>query len=205
MMKLSKSMTVTEFDNGYWYAIELKHFAETIGIPSAGHLRKDELETAIKTFLVTGKTTVPTKRSLSRIGPKDVELGLSLDLRVVLYTNDKETKDFLEREARRVAPGFKRRSGLRYRFNRWREGQLVKGVKLTYRDLVEQYVRMNQSEAPFERILHGRYINFMSDFLTAEKGATREQAIKAWDELKTMNIPKDYASWVRAGSQRPKP
>jgi hypothetical protein len=36
-------MTSTQFDNGYWYAIELKDFAERIGIPSASKLGKDEL------------------------------------------------------------------------------------------------------------------------------------------------------------------
>ena len=40
----------------------------------------------------------------------------------------------------------------------------------------------------------------MSDFLAAEKGATREQAMKAWRKLKTLDIPKDYRSWVEAQS-----
>jgi hypothetical protein len=31
---LSKSMTEAEFDNGYWYATELKKFAVKVGIPS---------------------------------------------------------------------------------------------------------------------------------------------------------------------------
>jgi hypothetical protein len=48
-------MTLAQFDNGYWYATELKEFAETIGIPFANRLRKDELETAIKHLLKTGK------------------------------------------------------------------------------------------------------------------------------------------------------
>ena len=48
-------MTLTKFDNGYWYATELKEFAEAIGIPSAAKLRKDELEKAIKLYLATGK------------------------------------------------------------------------------------------------------------------------------------------------------
>jgi hypothetical protein len=39
-------MTVTEFENGYWYATELKRFAESIAVPSANKLRKDELEKA---------------------------------------------------------------------------------------------------------------------------------------------------------------
>src|SRR6266851_832503 len=127
--KLSTRMTVTQFDNGYWYATELKEFAETIGIPSASKMRKDELEKAIKLFIETGKIKSPIKRSLSTSGTKDVERGLSLDLPVVVYTNDKETKAFLEREAQRLAPGLKRKSGVRYRHNRWREKQLVKGVK----------------------------------------------------------------------------
>ena len=197
-------MTVSQFDNGYWYAIELKAFAETIGIPSASALRKDELEKAIKLFLETGRIKSPTRRSLAKSGAKDVDRGLSLDLPVVVFTNDKETKDFLEREAQKLAPGVKRKSGVRYRFNRWREAQLVKGVKLTYGDLVKEYVRLNQTRVPFARIPHGRYINFMSDFLAAEKGATREQAIKAWKQLKTLDIPKDYRSWARSRASKPR-
>jgi len=195
--KLSTSMTVSQFDNGYWYATELKEFAETIGIPFANRLRKDELETAIKHLLKTGKIQSPTKRSLSTSGPKDTELGLSMDLPVVVYTNDKETKAFLDREAQKLAPGLKRKSGVRYRHNRWREEQLVKGVKLTYGDVVKEYVRLNQTEELFAQIPIGRYINFMSDFLAAEKGATREQAIKAWEQLKALDIPKNYRSWAK--------
>jgi hypothetical protein len=194
--KLSTSMTLTQFDNGYWYADELKEFAETIGISSASKLRKDELEKAIKLFLQTGKIESPTKRKLSTSRVKDVDRGLSLDLPVVVYTNNNETKTFLEREALKLAPGLKRRSGARYRLNRWREEQLIKGVKLTYGGLIKKYVQLSQSKKPFAQIPHGRYINFMSDYLASETGATREQAILAWDELKTLDVPKDYRSWV---------
>jgi SAP domain-containing protein len=200
--KLSRSMTSTQFDNGYWYATQLKEFAETIGIRFAGALRKDELERAIKLFLETGRIESPTKRSLSRSSVKDADGGLSLDLPVVVYTNDQETKTFLDREAQKLAPGMKRKSGVRYRFNRWREEQLVKGVKLTYGDLVREYVRLNQTKGRFPHIPHGRYVNFVSDFLAAEKGATREQAIKAWKKLKTLDIPKDYRSWARSRSSK---
>ena len=196
-------MTATQFDNGYWYAVELKEFAKTIGIPSANKLRKDEIETAIKHFLKTGKIKSPT-RSLSISGPKDVELGLRLDLPVVVYTNDKETKAFLDREAQKIAPGLKRKSGVRYRHNRWREEQLVAGVKLTYGDVVKEYVRLNQSAEPFAQIPMGRYINFVSDFLAAETGATREQAMKAWERLKTLDVPKNYRSWVKFQSSKSK-
>jgi len=202
--KLSTSMTLAQFENGYWYATELKKFAETIGIPHAGKLRKDELEQAITFFIRTGKIKGSSRKSFSASGTRDVERGLSLDLPVAIYTNNKETKDFLEREAQKLAPGLKRKSGARYRLNRWREEQLIKGVGLTYEGLVKEYVRLNQTSEPFAHIPQDRYINFMSDFLAAEKGATREQAIRAWKKLKTLDVPKNYRSWVKSRSSSPR-
>src|ERR1041385_6969595 len=116
--KLSKSMTVEQFDNGYWYALEIKAFAVDIGIPAASRLRKDELEELIKPFLRTGRVINSTRKTLSRSGIRDVERGLSLTLPVVSYTNDRETKDFIVREAQKIAPKLKRKSGARYRLNR---------------------------------------------------------------------------------------
>ena len=200
--KLSPSITRAQFENGYWYATDIKKFAKTIGIASASRLRKDELEKAIKVFLKTGKIESPTKRSLSTAGPKDVEQGLSLSLPVALYANDKETKDFLEREAQKLVPGLKRKSGTRYRLNRWREEQLVNGVKINYGDLVKEYVRLNLTKGPFAQIPIDCYINFMSDFLAGEIGATREHALRAWKKLKKLDAPKDYRSWVRLNSSK---
>ena len=200
--KLSTSMTQAQFDNGYWYATEVKEFAKTIGIPSASKLRKDEMEKAIQVFLKTGKIESPTKRSLSTSGAKDVEQGLSLSLPVAVYTNDKETKDFLEREAQKRVPGLKRKSGTRYRLNRWREEQLANGVKITYGDLVKEYLRLNLTKEPFAQIPIDCYINFMSDFLAKERGATRQQALRAWKKLKKLDAPKNYRSWVRLNSSK---
>ena len=191
-------MTLRQFDNGYWYATQLKEFGEAIGIPSAGKLRKDELESAIRSFLVTGKAKNPTKRNLSTSGVKDVERGLSLELAVVRFTNDQETKSFLRARVAEARSGSEAKIRRSVRFNRWREEQLANGVKLTYRDLVEEYVRLNQTTQPFSQIPHPRYVNFMSDFLAARTGATREQAIRAWAILKTMDAPKTYSAWARA-------
>jgi SAP domain-containing protein len=193
--KLSKSMTLEQFENGYWYATQIKEFANQIGIPSANKLRKDELENSIKFFLQTGKIKLPTKRTLSKSGPKDLEKGLSLHLPVVNYTSNKETKAFISSEAQKMVPGLKRKSGARYRLNRWREEQLTKGTKITYGDLVKKYVELNQREGRFDKIPVDRYVNFLSDFLAAEEGATREQAIAAWKKLKKLDAPKNYRSW----------
>jgi SAP domain-containing protein len=188
-------MTVAQFNNGYWYATEIKRFAQDIGIPSVSRLRKDELEQAIKVFLQTKKVACPTKRTLSKSGIRDIDKGLSLMLPVVNYTSNRETKDFIVREAKKLAPDSKRKSGARYRLNRWREEQLTKGVKITYGDLVKQYVTLNQTEEKFARIPSDRYVYFLSDFLSSENGATKDQAIRAWKELKKMNAPKNYQVW----------
>jgi hypothetical protein len=195
--KLSKSMTEQQFDNGYWYAVEIKAFADAIGIPSASKLRKDELEKLIKHFLRTGEVKSPTRKHLSKSGVSDIEKGLNLKLPVVSYTSNKETKDFIAKEALKIAPNLRRKSGARYRLNRWREEQIDKGIKITYEDLVKQYVQLNQLEGSFPQAPSGRYINFISDFLAGEKNSTREQAVNAWGQLKQLDIPKNYRAWKK--------
>jgi hypothetical protein len=200
---LSPTMTPREFENGYWYLDDLRDFASQIGIPEASRLRKDEIERAIEAFLRTGTADLPTKRALRKTGAKDLERGLSLNLRIEHYTSNRETKDFIVQQARKVAPEVREKSGVWYRLNRWREGQITNGNRPTYGDLVQQYVALNRMER-FDKVPHGRYINFVAAFLAAEKSGTRSDAIAAWAELKTMDIPKDYASWVKAQRKRGK-
>ena len=194
---LSPKMTVRDFRNGYWYLDQLKAFAESIRIPAAKKLRKDELERAIEAFLRTGKVALPTKRSLRKTGPKDVDRGLDLKLRIANYTSNRETKAFIARHARVMAPELREKSGVWYRLNRWREEQVMLGNRPTYGDLVRHYIALNKMPR-FGRVPHGRYINFVADFLAAENGATRADAIAAWNELKTLDVPKNYPSWAKA-------
>jgi SAP domain-containing new25 len=195
--KLSRSMTVQEFDNGYWYAVEIKAFAKELGIAGTSKLRKDELEKLIKEYLRTGKIKAPERTLLSRSGTRDIDKGLDLNLPIVHYTSNKETKDFIVKEALKIAPQLKRKSGARYRLNRWREEQLEKGIKITYGDLVKQYIKLNQFEGSFAQVPVVCYINFLSDFLKGEPDATREQAMKAWHQLKQLDISKNYSSWKK--------
>ena len=194
---LSPAMTLREFENGYWYLDQLKDFAERIGIPAARKLRKDELEKAIVAFLLTGNAALPTNRPLRTTGVKDVERGLNLKLRIENYTSNRQTKDFIIEQAGLMAPDVREKSGVWYRLNRWREDQIMGGKHPTYGDLVRQYIVLNKMPR-FERVPHGRYINFVADFLEAENGATRAAAIGAWKALKELDVPKNYVSWVKA-------
>ena len=198
---LAPTMTLREFENGYWYLDQLKDFAERIGIPAAKKLRKDELETAIVAFLRTGNAALPTKRALRRTGVTDVERGLSLKLPIENYTSNRETKNFITEQARLMAPDVREKSGVWYRLNRWREEQITGGKHPTYGDLIRQYIVLNKMPR-FEKVPHVRYINFVADFLKAENGATRAEAIAAWKELKELDVPKNYVSWVKARATR---
>ena len=198
---LSPTMTLREFENGYWYLDQLKKFAADIGIPAAKKLRKDELEKAIVAFLRTGRAELLTRRSLHRSGVRDVERGLNLKLRIEHYTSNRETKDFIVEQARVLAPETREKSGVWYRLNRWREDQITSGKRPTYGDLVRQYIILNKMER-FEKIRHARYINFIAEFLAAETGSTRAEAIAAWTKLKKFDVPKDYSSWGKAQSKR---
>src|ERR1051325_3941930 len=189
-------MTPSEFANGYWYATEVREFAVSLGIPGARKLRKDELERAIVEDLRTGTAALPTKRALSRTGLRDVDRGLSLELPIVHYVSNRMTKDFILEQARRLAPDVREKSGVWYRLNRWREEQITGGKHPTYGDLVRQYITLNKVPR-FARVPHGRYINFVADFLKANPRATRAEAIAAWKKLKAADVPKDYASWIK--------
>jgi hypothetical protein len=198
---LSPTMSLRDFENGYWYLDQLKNFAGRIGIPAAKKLRKDELEQAIVAFLHTGKAALPTKRSLRKTGVRDVERGLDPKLRIENYTSNRETKEFIVEQAHLMAPEVREKSGVWYRLNRWREQQITSGRHPTYGDLVRHYIAVNRMER-FEKVPHGRYINFVAAFLAAEKAVTRAEAIAAWTELKELDVPKDYASWVKARAKR---
>ena len=195
--KLSAAMTLRAFDNGYWYAVELREFAVKMRIPLASKLRKDQLETAIKDLLFAEGAKVGAISVTPKPGPRDVDRGLRVDLPVVHYTSNQETKSFIEREAAKIQPGFKRASGTRYLLNRWREEQIAAGRRITYRDLVIQAIALNETKRGPLRVEHGRYINFISDYTADNKGASHEDAVTAWHEVKAMDAPKTYAAWAR--------
>jgi hypothetical protein len=71
----------------------------------------------------------------------------------------------------------------------------------TYGDLVRQYFDLNKMER-FEKIPHGRYINFVAAFVSADQEGTRAEAAAAWRALKQLAVPKDYPSWIKARATR---
>jgi len=114
---LHREMSIEEFDNGYFYAADLKAFAREVGIP-VGNFRKIELENLIRQFLRTGK--VPDCKPVMPRKAGQACDKLTSDMVVANYVDDKKTKSFLLELVRAEAPGFGRKSGQWYWLNDWR-------------------------------------------------------------------------------------
>ena len=194
---LSPTMTLREFENGYWYLDQLKKFAERIGLPAARKLRKDELEIAIMAFLRTGHAELLVKRPLRKTGAKDIERGINLNLPIERFRSNAKQSDFIVEQARGGADIQKSGSD---RLNRW--GRTRSQAEVFYVRRLRPAVHCPERMERFEKIPHGRYIHFVAEFLAAEKGSTRAEAIAAWIEIKKLDVPKDYASWVTSKRKR---
>jgi hypothetical protein len=194
---LSKNMTIQQFENQYWYLYELKKFARELGIQNSGTLRKDELERCIRAFLETGKVTESIAKRSRHSSIKDSKKELTIETKVVHYTNDRETKDFLEREAKKIDPSLTRKSGEKYWLNRWLDEQLRKGNKITYGDLVNHLVSLRRKKNRLPQIPSTKFNNFVTDYLEENSGSSREEALKKWTILKELDIPKTFISYKK--------
>ena len=56
---------------------------------------------------------------------------------------------------------------------------------------------LNHPETTHRRAPVDRYVYFLSDFMEANPGATMAAAIRAWEEVKTMDSPKNYRAFAR--------
>lgn len=186
-------MTIKEFENKYWYMSELKELAKSLKIPFDSKIRKEQLEEMISQFLQTG---IVSKKNSSKIKSCNVDI-LDLNSFVDNFRNTKETWKFINTEMDKRAPGLKIKSGAKYWLNRWIENKLSHGEKITYNDVICEYIRLNKTEGKLPQIPSCKFNNFISDYLANEKNATREYALEAWKKLKDMKIKKDYITWKK--------
>ena len=186
-------MTIKEFENKYWYMSELKELAKSLKIPFDSKIRKEQLEEMISQFLQTG---IVSKKNSSKIKSCNVDI-LDLNSFVDNFRNTKETWKFINTEMDKRTPGLKIKSGAKYWLNRWIENKLSHGEKITYNDVICEYIRLNKTEGKLPQIPSCKFNNFISDYLANEKNATREDALEAWNKLKDMKIKKDYITWKK--------
>ena len=195
MAKLRASMSVEEFDDGYFYAAELKVFALQLGI-TVGRRRKLELEELIRGYLRTG-VVPPAKPAPDRWSGKERD-RLAAETIVRAYVDDRTTKAFLRDFVRARAPSLKDKSGQWYWLNVWRRTQLQAGQHISYADLGNRLLELMRSEGRLPRIPAARFNNFVTDFLAdpANKGRSRTDAVAAWERIKSVPGPKTYQAYA---------
>ena len=186
-------MTTKEFENKYWYMSELKVLAKSLGVPFDPKIRKDQLEKMVIQFLETGMVS---KKQVFRNKNRNIDI-LNNNSYVENFSNRKETWEFIHSEMNSRVPGLKAKSGAKYWLNRWIENKLSNSEKITYNDIICEYIRLNKTEGKLPQIPSCKFNNFISDYLANEKNGTREEALKAWNELKDMKIKKNYITWKK--------
>ncbi len=180
-IKLSKKTTLQQFENNYWYALELKEFAKTIGLKATSRLRKDQLEIKIREYIETGSIIEKATESKKRSKEKDYELSpLTMETQVMNYCSNAVTKAFILSEAEKIQTDLPKKSGVWYWVNRWREEQLQQAV-VTYGDIVHQFIELSNKEGKLPRIPSTKFNNFIGDFLDADAGS-RAEAMQAWSK-----------------------
>ncbi len=196
-------LTIDEFRTRYYYSKELKVLAKEIGVKNISRYRKDELEKIIEEYLLFGTLPKETKKVKNNSIPKDSDTPLNEKRVIKRYTNDKKTKDFVLACAKKKNPQFKKQSGSSYWLNRWREEQIRNGIEITYGDLIDKYIELNEPKAKKKQIPSTKMNNFIQDFVSNELNSTREVAMKEWQKLKTLPIEKTYTAWKKYHNEKP--
>ena len=201
MSTLHREMSVEEFDNGYFYAAELKAFARDLGI-TVGNFRKFELEELIREFLQTGK--VPDRKPVLPRKTGKARDVLKVDTTVSNYVGDKKTKAFLLELVYAEAPGLSQKSGQWYWLNDWRRKRQEARECFTYGDLADHLRTLMQTKGRLPRCPSARMNNFITDFMAdpANAGTSRKEVLEAWNWLKEQPGPKTYGGFCNLVSPK---
>ena len=176
--ELTKDLNVDDFRSYYWLKEELLTFCRGNGISASGS--KIEITDRIAVFLETGKIQKPMrKRSTST---KKVKLE-ELSLETVITENHRcsqEVRAFFKS----VIPKF--------HFSTYIQNYFKENPGKTYQDVVDVWYEDEErkKEPSYKRQIGSQfeYNQFTRDYFQdpKNKGKKREDAIKAWNEIKAL-------------------
>lgn len=161
MRRLNPDMSVQEFNDGYFYAVEVKRFAQELGIP-VGSRRKFELEQLVRERLATGRAATGTP-----VLPRNVDGSrdsLASDAVVKNYVGSKETKVFLRNLVHAEVPGLRDKSGQWCLLNDWRRQRQEARVRFTYHDLAARLRELMGTKGRLPQVPSAQMNNFITDY-----------------------------------------
>jgi len=141
--------------------------------------------------LKTGKKEKPAK---SIAGTIDSSKPLTLGTLVVNYKNDPITRAFFIKQ---IGLHFKSSA----RVNIFRKDALAAGKKITYGDLVNEWLReyelRKDKNVKLPIMSSCEYNQFTRDYYTENPGASRKAVIAAWKQARTLVGAHTYRQWVK--------
>lgn len=173
---LTKDIHVQTFKDYYWLKEELQLFCKQNGIRTSGS--KLELTDRIETFLRTGEVKKPIRK---RSGTKKAKTKDELSLDTVITENHR-CSQHVRAFFKTIIPNF--------HFSTYIQNYFKENVGNTYHDVVQAWYEEGErkKDPSYKKTIAPQfeYNQFIRDFFAdpANKGKSREDAIKTWNNIK---------------------
>ncbi|EEL55031.1 cytoplasmic protein [Bacillus cereus] len=174
---LTKTISLTDFQNYYWLKAELQTFCREHGLPVSGS--KIEITERISHYLTTGK--VLKNSSVQKVSKAPLSYK-DLSLQTIITKNHRCSEE--------VRAFFKEKIGTNFRFTVALQKFFKENVGKTYEDAVAFWHEENERKKdPTYKTTIGaqfEYNRFTRDFFEDpnNKGKAKADAIAAWNEMK---------------------
>lgn len=186
--ELSKEISVESFKAYYWLKEELQSFCREHGISATGS--KMDIADRIEIFLLTGEIKKPIRKAS---GSKNKKSKVALDLDTVITENHRCGQD-VRAFFKTIIPNF--------HFSTHIQNFFKENSGKTYRDVVEAWYEEEErkKDPTYKKTIAPQfeYNQFIHDYFqdTNNQERSREDAIKAWNEIKKLPgsnkyVPKD--------------
>jgi len=175
---LTKTISLTDFQNYYWLKAELQTFCREHGLPVSGS--KIEITERISHYLTTGK--VLKNSSVQKVSKAPLSYK-DLSLQTIITKNHRCSED--------VRAFFKEKIGTNFRFIVALQKFFKENVGKTYEDAITFWYEENErkKDPTYKTTISAQfeYNRFTRDFFEDpnNKGKAKADAIAAWNEIKT--------------------
>ena len=185
--QLTKDLKSAEFKEYYFLKEELKDFCKKEGLKVSGS--KNQLEERIIYYLDTGKSldnsrSIENKNNYSKSNSNKATTYEEITLDSILGENFKCSEDKREFFEKEIGKGFK----FKVKFQKWLKANPDK----TYRDAVDAYYELQNSNEKTKIDKQFQYNQYIRDFFDDNDDKTLNDAIKCWKYKKSIKGHNKY-------------
>lgn len=171
MVELTRNLKPEEFRQYYFLKEELKDFCRMEGLKVSGS--KEDLENRIIHYLSTGEELNEVSiKQFSHVELSEIELDSKLGEN---FKCSEDKREFFENH---IGKGFK----FKVKFQKW----LKSNPDKTYRDAIEAYFEIQNSNEKTEIGKQFQYNQYIRDFFEDNDDKSLDDAIKCWKYKKSL-------------------